>query len=253
MNTTFLKIELLRILRDPVTMFFTALLPVFFYIIFGASQDYSDLTAGNGNVAMYIMISMAGYGAVTATAGIGGMAAVERMQGWGRQLGLTPLGDGGFVAIKSAVALMICCIPIGLVYIAGLVTGAKGDSLQVWLLSLLILVVGAIMFALYGLIFGLAFRSEAAVSAASGSLVILAFLGNIFFPLSGALLTFAKFTPLYGYIALARYPLTEGFSVGVDGVVTEEALWIPVVNVVVWTLIFAALATWLVRRGRGRQ
>ena len=40
--------------------------------------------------------------------------------------------------------------------------------------------------------------------------MILAFLGNIFFPLSGVMLTIAKFTPLYGYVALARYPLTEG-------------------------------------------
>lgn len=252
MNTTFLKIEMLRILRDPVTMFFTSMLPVFFYLIFGASMDYSQENAGNGNVAMYIMISMAAYGAVSATSGIGGMAAVEKMQGWGRQLGLTPLGDQGFVAIKTTVAVMICAIPIALVYITGFLTGAEGDA-SVWVMSLLILLVGGVMFALYGLIFGLAFRSEAAVSAAAGSLVILAFMGNIFFPLTGWMLTLAKFTPLYGYVALARYPLTEGNSVDTTGGLIEEALWIPVVNVAVWTLIFALIATFLVRRSRSRQ
>ena len=71
--------------------------------------------------------------------------------------------------------------------------------------------VGSAVFAVYGLLVGTAFRSEAAVGAASGTMVIFAFLGNLFIPLSGVLLTIAKFTPLYGYAALARYPLTEGY------------------------------------------
>ena len=115
------------------------------------------------------------------------------------------------------------------------------------------LVVGAVLFALYGLVFGLAFRSEAAVTAASGSLVVLGFLGNIFFPLSGLLLEVARFTPLYGYVSLARYPLTEGYAVDMDGKLSHEALWVPLVNVGVWTLILALLTVYLVRRGRDRQ
>lgn len=175
------------------------------------------------------------------------------MQGWGRQLALTPMTDGAYVRIKSTIALMIAAIPIALVFVLGALTGAEGD-LRVWVLSALILLAGATTFSLYGLCFGLAFRSEAAVSAASGTLVILGFMGNIFFPLTGWLLTVAKFTPLYGYVQLARYPLTEGFNLDTTtGAMIEEAGWVPVANVVVWTLIFALLATWLVRRGRSRQ
>ncbi|MGB3764330.1 MAG: ABC transporter permease [Ornithinimicrobium sp.] len=253
MNTTYLALETQRITRDYVTMFFTAVLPAFFFLIFGAAQDYSSEPAGNGNVAMYIMISMAAYGAVVATTGIGGMAAVERMQGWGRQLALTPMSDGAYVAIKSTIALLIAAIPITLVFLLGALTGAEGDA-RVWVLSAVILLLGATTFSLYGLCFGLAFRSEAAVSAASGTLVILGFMGNIFFPLTGWLLTVAKFTPLYGYVQLARYPLTEGFNLDTTtGAMIEESWWVPVVNVAVWTLILAVLATVLVRRGRGRQ
>ena len=104
MNATFLGLEIKRVLRDYGSMFFIVILPGFLYIIFGAAQDYSQETAGNGNVAMYIMISMAGYGAATATTSIGGRAAVERAQGWARQLGLTPLRDSGFVATKTLLA-----------------------------------------------------------------------------------------------------------------------------------------------------
>lgn len=251
-TTAYLGLELRRVTRDLVTMFFVAGLPAFFFLLFGASAGYSQEDAGNGNVAMYVMISMAAYGAVTATVGIGGMAAVERMQGWGRQLGLTPLRDGSYVAMKAIVALVIAVVPISLVYALGLATGSEG-TVGAWLGSAAILVGGAVLLSLYGLIFGLAFRSEAAVSAASGSLVVLGFLGNIFFPLTGWLLDLARFTPLYGYVQLARYPLTEGRVIDTGGNLTHEALWMPLANVAVWTVIFAVLATALVRRSRGRQ
>ena len=249
---TMLRLELRRIRRDPVTLFFTIVLPGFLFLIFGTSSSYSDVVVGNGNVGMSIMIAMAAYGAVTATVGIGGMAAVERAQGWGRQLGLTPMRDSSFVRVKVALASMLALGPIALVYLLGAITGAEGSA-SAWILSIAVLVVGSLVFALYGLCFGLLFRSEAAISGASGSIVIFGFLGNVFFPLSGALLTFAKFTPLYGYASLARYPLTEGTLVSQDGSTTFEPLWIPVTNVLVWTVVMAIAATLLVRRGRGRQ
>ena len=87
MNLTYYRLELRRISRDYITMFFTIGLPGFFYVLFGAAPEYGSEPVRDGNVAMWIMIAMAAYGTVTATTGIGGMAAVERMQGWTRQLG----------------------------------------------------------------------------------------------------------------------------------------------------------------------
>lgn len=252
MNPTLIGLELKRIARDYVGLFFIAVLPAFMYVVFGASQDFAKEDIGRGNVALYIMISMAVYGAVTATVSVGGSSAVERMQGWGRQLGLTPLRDGWYVADKAVVAMVIACIPIGLIYAIGVASGAKGDT-WVWFATAGITLFAACLFALYGLVFGLAFKSESAVGAASGSLVIFAFLGNIFIPLSGVMLTIAKFTPLYGIVSLARYPLTEGYSVDTDGALHHEALWVPLTNVGVWTLILALLTVYLVRRGRDRQ
>lgn len=252
MNATYTAIELRRVLRDYVSMFFIAVLPAFFYVIFGAAQEFSAQRAGNGNVAMYIMISMAAYGAVTATTGVGGMAAVERAQGWGRQLGLTPLADSAYVAMKAFVAVVVAAVPIALIYLVGVLTGAQGDALA-WMLSAVVVLLGASVFALYGLVMGLAFRTEAAVSAASGVLVIMGFLGNIFIPLSGTMLAIARFTPLYGYAALARYPVTEGTVPTTDGTLLQEPLWYALVNVGAWLTVLALLATWLVRRGRDRQ
>jgi ABC-2 type transport system permease protein len=234
MNLVYTGLELRRVLRDYVSMFFIAVLPAFFYLMFGASQEFSAQSAGNGNVGMYVMISMAAYGAVTATSGIGGMAAVERMQGWGRQLGLTPLRDTSYVQMKAVVAVAVAAIPILSIYLLGVLTDAEGSA-SAWLLSATIVLVGSVMFALYGLVFGLAFRSEAAVGAASGSLVILPFWAT-FLPPLGHLLTLAKFTPLYGYVSLARYPLTEGYVVNTtNGAVTHcRPCGCPLLTVCLW-------------------
>jgi len=246
-NRTFLRLELRRFFRDRVSVFFIAVLPAFFFLIFG-TQDFANEDIGNGNVVLYIAISMAAYGAVTATTGVGGMAAVERMQGWGRQLGLSPLRDQSFVAVKALLGLLVAAIPVALIYLLAWLIGAEGTA-AAWALSALIVLLGASVFALYGLAVGLFFRTEAAIGAASGILVILAFLGNIFFPLSGVMLTIAKFTPLYGYVALARYPLTEGYLENGD----HDPLWTAVANVGAWAVIFALVAVSLVHRGRERQ
>jgi ABC-2 type transport system permease protein len=248
MNATFTLLEMRRITRDWSGMFFTAVLPAFFYLIFGATVDARSETIGNGNVAMYVMISMAAYGAVTATTSIGGQAALERQQGWGRQLGLTPLADSSYIAMKALIAMTVASVPILLTYALGVATGARGTA-RAWVLSGLLCLVGSAVFAVYGLLIGTAFRSEAAVGAASGTMVIFAFLGNLFIPLSGVLLTVAKFTPLYGYAALARYPLTEGYLP--DG--SRDPLWVPVLNVAAWLTIFGLGAVHFVRRGRERQ
>ena len=244
MNTTYYRLELRRIFRDRTTLFFTLALPAFLFFIMGATPDYAGDEVRDGNVAMWIMIAMAAYGAVTATTSIGGSSALERMQGWSRQLGLTPLRDHEFVLVKAAVAS---------VYTVGAISGAEAP-LPVWLISAVLLVLGAGTFSFYGLNFGLAFRSEAAVSAAAGSLVVLSFLGNIFIPLNGWQLTLAKFTPLYGYVALARRPLTGGATLDPDsGDLVHEPLWQVLANLGFWTLALGGLAVMLVARGRQRQ
>ncbi|MGH1488693.1 MAG: ABC transporter permease [Acidimicrobiales bacterium] len=252
-NTTYYRLELRRVLRDRTSLFFTVGLPGFLYLIFGAQQDFGDEPVREGNVAMWIMIAMAAYGAVTATTNVGGSAALERMQGWTRQLGLTPLRDRDYVTVKAATAVTVGALPIAVVFAIGAVTGAKAP-LHVWAISAVALVLGAVTFALYGLTFGLALRSEAAVNAAGGSIVILSFLGNIFVPLTGWQLTLAKFTPLYGYVSLARRALTGGGTVDPgNGELIAEPLWQSVTNVAVWMTLLATVTIFLVRRGRSRQ
>lgn len=241
-NPTYWAIDLRRTLRNWSNIFFIVALPVVMFVVFGATQSYSAEPVAHGNVAAVVMVSMAVYGAVTATTLIGGSAALERFQGWGRQLSLTPWTAGGFVATKAAVAMAVAALPVVAVAVTGALTGARATA-GAWALALGAAWLGSAVFALFGLAVGLAFRSESALGVAGGTLVLLAFAGNMFFPLSGLMLDIARFTPLYGVNALARTPLTGA----------EEAMWIPVLNIVVWAVILGATAAYLTGRNRGRR
>ena len=242
--TGFALLDLRRRMRSRVEMFFIVGLPGFMYVVFGLGDDER---VGSGNLAMYVMVSMAAYGAVSATTGVAASAVLERTLGWGRQLALTPMRPLTFVAVKTAIAMAIAAVPIALIFTIGAATGARGTTSD-WLLAGLIVWLGSSLFAIYGLAVVLMFRSENAVGIASGLIVIMAVLGNVFSPLSGLMLDVGRLTPLYGYAALARYPLTDGWTASGS----HDPLWLPVANVIGWTVIFTALAVWGMRRGQER-
>lgn len=233
--------------------FFVIVLPAAMYLMFGVAMDQGELPAGYGNVSAYVMTSMAVYGAVISTTAMAGSAAVERNMGWGRQLNLTGLTEANYVLGKMLMALLMAVSPIVIVYVVGAFTGAEFDSFGHWLASAALCLVVAIPFSLYGLAFALLFRSETAVSAASGFLVIFAFFGNLFIPLGGVLLNIAKLTPLYGPAMLARWPQTEGMLISMDGGPPEfESLWLLFVNIGVWTVMFGIVCLLASRRRTSR-
>ena len=137
---------------------------------------------------------------------------------------------------------------IALIFGIGAATGARGTTSD-WLLAGLVVWLGSALFAIYGLAVVLVFRSENSVGIASGLIVIMAFLGNVFTPIAGLMLDIGRLTPLYGYAALARYPLTDGWTAEGGA---HDPLWLPLANVAAWTVIFTALAVWGMRRGQER-
>ncbi len=245
--------ELWRNLRMVDSTFFIIVLPAAMYLMFGVGMNEGSLRSGYGNVAAYIMTSMAVYGAVIATTAMAGSAAVERSYGWGRQLSMTSLTDAGYLLGKMLASVAMAVIPIVTVFVAGLATGAELDGIGRWFAVGGLCLLVALPFAFYGLGIALIFRSETAVSAASGILVIFAFFGNLFVPLSGVMLDIARFTPLYGVATLARWPQTEGFIIPIEGVGPDyvpefESLGPVIANIVVWTLIFVTVCVLASRR-----
>ena len=242
--------EFWRNFRMLDSTFFVLVLPAAMYLMFGVAMDQGEMPAGLGNVSAYVMTSMAVYGAVIATTAMSGSAAVERSMGWGRQLNMTGLTDAHYILGKMLMALLMAVSPVLIVYLVGAFTGAQFDSFFHWISSAALCVAVAIPFSLYGLAFALLFRSETAVSAASGFLVIFGFFGNLFIPLGGVMLDIARFTPLYGPAMLARWPQTEGILIPMQAgaEVQFESMWVLLANIGGWTAIFAMMCVLGARR-----
>ncbi|GGN71358.1 ABC transporter [Actinoplanes lobatus] len=236
-------LELRRLLRNKRTVVFTVVMPPVFFLIFGTGSEYKTEPAGVGNVTAYVMVSMAVYGAMLATTSGGAMVAIERAAGWSRQLRLTPLRPLAYVAVKMVIAMLIGAVPVVVVFAIGAFSGAEMPA-AAWLGCGLLAWVSALVFAAFGLFMGYLLPSENVMQLLGPLLAVLSFAGGLFVPLDqlgDVFGTIAKFTPVYGVGELARYPLTRSGDL------------VPaIVNVVLWTGLFAAGAMWRFRRDTAR-
>jgi ABC-2 type transport system permease protein len=242
-NPTLLGLELRRMFRNRRTVIFSLVMPVAFYFLFGTGQKYSDESAGHGNVAAYIMLSLALYGAMLSTTGGGAMVAVERALCWSRQLRLTPLTAPAYIAVKVVVAMVLGGLSVLVVYIGGASSGAQMDG-ALWVETALIAWLGSLVFAAFGVFMGYLLPSENVMQFIGPGLALFAFLGGLFVPLDqmgDTFATIAKFTPMYGLSQLVHAPLS-GDAPG----------WAAYVNVVVWLAVFAGGAAWRFRRDTAR-
>lgn len=245
----FFVVEVKRQLRNPFTLAFTLAMPIAMYLLFGANAEYANESAGYGNVAFYVMCSMAAFGTATAMTSMCSLAASEVGQGWGRQIAMTPLSITGYALVKLATAVFFSAISIGAVFLVGAFTGASADDGWRWAAVAGIILAGGLMFGLFGLGVGLAFNSDSAAALASISITFFGFFGNVFMPLEGVMLDIAHFTPMYGYVALVRWPITDGYlTTG-----SADPLWAVLLNVAVWALVFAIITRVGVLRSRRRR
>jgi ABC-2 type transport system permease protein len=248
-SPTMLRIEGIRQLRNPYTLAFTLAMPVAMYLLFGAGMGYGTLSAGNGNVSFYVMTSMAAYGTAVAMSSLTSLAATEAKQGWGRQLAMTPLTTTGYAITKLLTAVAFAALALLAVFAAGWFTGASVDGVWRWVATAGIILSLGLMFGLYGLGVGLFFSSDSAAALASISMTFFAFFGNVFMPLDGVMLDIARFTPLYGFVALSRWPLTEGqLTTG-----QTDGMGMLLLNIAVWLMVFVVLVMFGARRSRTRQ
>lgn len=242
-NIAFVRMEIRRLLRNKRTLIFTLVLPPLFYLIFGANQNYANDNAGHGNVAAFVMISMAIYGAMLATTSGGAMVAIERAAGWSRQLRLTPLSPVAYIVIKLITAMLLGLAPVIVVFALGRIHGAHMQG-HLWFETAAIAWVGSIVFAAFGLFMGYLLPSENVMQILGPVLALLAFGGGLFIPLSQMSNGFrdvAQFTPMYGLNQLVHAPLTG------DAV---HLAW--VVNLVAWLAIFGTGAIWRFRKDTAR-
>lgn len=242
LNPTLFGIEVRRMLRNRRTVIFALLFPVGMYFIF-ANQSYGNDRVGSGNVAAYILVNMALYGAALTAASIGSMVAMERAQGWSRQLRLTPLNPACYILVKAVVALLMGGVVIALVNVIAAFQGRAQMPVSVWVGCAAVTVVCTLTFAALGVFVGYIVPGENAMQILGPGLAALSFLGGVFIPLTqynDTMRHVAYVTPMYGVSEIARSPLTH------------ELPWYAVVNAVVWFAVFVAGAAWRMSRDTAR-
>ncbi|MET9328392.1 ABC transporter permease [Tsukamurella sp. NPDC003166] len=242
----FLALDIRRQLRNRQTLIITTVLPVILYVAL-FRQKGVDVRFAHGDFASWMAAGLALYGAASAATTTAAQVAVERSTGWVRTVQLTPLRPAGYLASKVIGALTVAAVPVLVIAVLALATGAQVET-GAFAAALLIAWLGSAVFGALGLALGLALRPEIVMHVPGLLLTVLAFAGNVFLPLSGWALTAAQFTPMYGVATLARYPITGGWQFSGAHVSPLVA----VVNIIVWFAVFAGLGAIAYRRSAAR-
>jgi ABC-2 type transport system permease protein len=148
-----LREELLAVIREPTTLFFTVAMPVGFFAMYLGL--WGNDTDGTTTVAAMMLATFGAFGVIGVnlmTPGIG--VAEDRERGWLRvkRVSATPL------AVTIA-AKVLACLPhalgvLGAMSALALVLAPPGLSAGTWARVVVVLVLGGLPFALIGLIVG---------------------------------------------------------------------------------------------------
>jgi ABC-2 type transport system permease protein len=234
----YLALEIRRALRAPGTLLFTIGFPAGFYLL--EMMLFADIAGGaGGNYPLDIMIGLTAWGVMTAGLLIGTRVVHERTVGWQRQLRLTPLSGGGFLAGKVAVGMGVA-LPTALVVpvVAVLFEGVQLDAVG-WLHAVVGVWLGSLPFAIMGLLIGQLATKDNVQNFVIISMLLLAMFGGLFMPLD-------TLPPWWTEIArfVPSYWLAE---VGRAGVLPGHGLLVPVLILAAWA---AALSAAVVLRYR---
>jgi ABC-2 type transport system permease protein len=241
-NTTILRIELKRMLRNRRTIIFALVFPTLMFFVFG-SGDQGAEKVGEGNVSAYVMVSMALYGGALIAASTGAGVAVERALGWSRQLRLTPLNPAVYILVKAFVALVMGALAIAAVNIMGKFKGTPQMPTDTWIWCAVTTLACVMTFAALGVFAGYLVPGENVMQILGPGMALLSFLGGLFIPLNqygDVVRHIAYWTPMYGVSEVARAPLTH------------ELPWYAVVNALAWLALFVLGAAWRMSKDTAR-
>jgi ABC-2 type transport system permease protein len=237
---TYVRLELLRTVRNTQSFAFSLILPAVLYLAIAGSNRHVDVEGIS--FPRYYMVSMAGYGAMIAALSGGARIAAERSIGWNRQLRLTPLRPRTYFLVKIATGYMVAAIAIAVLYVCGLLYGVRIDPVR-WAEMTGLLLIGLVPFAAIGILIGHLLKIDAIGPAMGGMSFAFGFLGGQWFPLGdkGTLVTIAHYIPSYW--------LTQASHVGIGANAWGLQAWLVLAA---WTAAAAVLAARLYARDTKR-
>lgn len=239
-SATHVRYEILRTLRNRITLAVTLALPLVLYYSIASGNRHA--TSSGIAFPLYFMTGMAAYGTMFAAVSPGAHIAIDRARGWTRQTRITPLRARTYFAAKVLTAYLVALPGLALLFGAGASLGVHLDAAQ-WLEMTGLLLVGLAPFIVMGLIVGHLAAGDTLVPAVGGLVVVFALFGGAYgaFFDSGAMLTVVKLIPSFWLVQAGKAALVLG-DWPAEG-------WIVVAA---WTAVLVPIAAVAYRRDTAR-
>lgn len=231
MNPTYLKTEIVRNFRSTRFVLFAIAFPVLMFLL-----QVNVFGGGEPNIAGVVMVNMMAFGTFSAAMTSGGKLALERANGWQRQLRLTPLSGAGYLGGKALSAMLVALPSLILVPLVGVF--AEGVHLDAagWLRLVPGVWLGAIPLVLLGLLLG-QFGTPDSMQPLSMIVTMgMGFLGGLWIPIDGMpswMSDLAQLTPTYWLIQLVRPAVTDHLTVSFPAALGVLAAWTAVLGTLV--------------------
>jgi ABC-2 type transport system permease protein len=243
----YLRLELMRGLRDPRYLVLALVAPVGFYLLFTNLFGAAQGAGANGLPApVGAMVSMAMFGAMWAVlSATSPRIAQERSIGWLRQLRLLPVRAQSVLTARLIAAVVLAGPALVLVFVTAAIDhGVTLDAWR-WVVLLALLWLGAAPIALLGIALGYATDADSAFTITYGLNLVLAALGGLWMPISvlpTGLQTIGKLLPSYQAANLGWH-IVGGQAVELSNVLA----------LVAWAAVLSLLALFFAGRvARGR-
>lgn len=241
MTTYYLRLEIVRMLRDPKYLALAVGAPIGFYLLIAGLFGGGRPVPGQLSGAVEIMVAMAAYGAIWAVLSTTGpRIAEERQIGWLEQVRAMPLPPAVALGSKAIAGVATALPAVVLVCITAM--AAKGVHLAPaqWLGLVAVIWLGTLPFAALGIAIGFCVNSEVAYPLSYGLYMALSALGGLWVPpaiLPAAMRNIADWLPTY-HLANLGWAIAAGHSPDL----------VSVLNLLGWTAASAALAVLAYRR-----
>ena len=242
MSSTYMRLELLRMLRNRRFFIFSLGFPVvLYYLIAGPNKNNDDLGGSGISAPVYYMVGLVAFGAMTAVLSAGARISAERSTGWNRQLRITPLTTRNYFRTKVLTGYAAACATIVVMYVAGATLGVRLPARN-WIEMTGLILVGLVPFIALGVLMGHLLTTDSIGPAMGGTTALLSLLGGVWFPVnSGALHDIAE--------ALPSYWLVQASHVSLGGHGWTAKGW---AIMAAWAVVLAFAASWAYRRDTQR-
>jgi ABC-2 type transport system permease protein len=227
------KAEIIRLRRNKRYLIFTIALPVVLYLALAKTAT----TEGGVPFKIYYLFEMASLGAFSGAFNNNTIRiSQERKDGWIRQLRLTCLPANGYVVAKIIASVVTTAPQIAIMMLLGRFYGGIDLPVWKWVAIALAIWLGTLIFAALAVALGYWINPNSAQPVIMLIFLFFSIFGGLWFPVTGALKTFAQGTPTFRIVQIATDVVTHG-----------TVSWTAVGVILIWLAVFVGLATFAVR------